>query len=119
MPHLQPVPALLEEIDGLVDRDPVNPSVETRPALERAQCLVAFNERLLRQVVGVLVIGRHVVNRGVDAFLIAAHQFVVSRHVAGPGALDQRPFMLRFPGGGSGRRRRSGLFKDVGVHRND
>ena len=80
--HVRPVLALLEEIDGLVDRNPVKPRVKAGPALEAFQRLKGLDERLLRQIVGVLVIRGHVVKRRVDALLITLHQFVVGLQIA-------------------------------------
>ena len=54
--------------------------------------LKGLDEGLLRQVVGVLVVGRHVVNGGVDSLLVAAHQFVVGLQIALAGPGSPAPF---------------------------
>src|SRR5258706_350949 len=43
---------------------------------------MAFDERFLGEVVGIFVIGRHVVNGRINPLLIPANQLVVSSHVA-------------------------------------
>ena len=62
--------AAFQEVDRFIDRDAVDPGKKARIALEIRQCFVRLDESFLREVIGVLVIGRHMVNRGVDAFLI-------------------------------------------------
>src|SRR5881227_1077884 len=45
--HVRLVLPLLEEVDGLVDRDPVNPGEEAGIALERFERLISLDEGLL------------------------------------------------------------------------
>lgn len=66
----------LEKVDRFVDRDAVNPGEEARVALEVAQGFVRLDESFLRQVIGVLVIGRHVINRRIDALLVALNECI-------------------------------------------
>jgi hypothetical protein len=84
-----PVLALLEKINRLIDSNPVNPGVETRVALEGLQGPVGLDEGVLHEVVGVLVIGRHVINSCVNPFLVTADQFVVGADVFGLGGSDK------------------------------
>src|SRR5947208_3616248 len=52
-----------------------------------------LDERLLGQVIGILMIGGHVVNRGVNPFLIAADQLVVSGQFPAASPLYQFGFL--------------------------
>ena len=79
--EMMPVLALLEKINRLVDGDAVKPGVKTGAAFEGGQRLISLDEGFLREVVGILVIAGHVINRGVDAFLIAPDQLIVSAKI--------------------------------------
>ena len=54
--HFGLVLALLQEINRLVNGNPVDPGIETGAALERFQRVKALDERLLCQVIRILVI---------------------------------------------------------------
>src|SRR5213082_3579737 len=111
--HVRLVLPLFEEVNVLVDGDPVNPGEKAGVTLERFERLISLDERLLRKVVGVFVVGRHMVNGGVDALLITAHQPVICLQVTAFGALDQPLLHLRI----IVQRRCDGSFlQQVGVH---
>jgi hypothetical protein len=95
---------LFQEIYRLVYRNAVNPGIETGPPFERPQCLKRLDERFLRQIIRVLVVGRHVIDGGVNPLLITAHQIIVGRHVAVARALHQIGFIRlgAFGRGGGG-----------------
>src|SRR5436190_24150777 len=84
------VSALLKEIDGLIDRYPVNPRIKARAPFKRFQGLESFNKSFLGKVIGILVIGSHVVNSGVYALLITPHELVISGQIALPGTFHQQ-----------------------------
>src|SRR5262245_47169259 len=90
--HVSAVLPLLEEIDRLVDRNSIHPGKEAGISLERFQGLERLDEGLLREVVGVLVIGSHVINRRVNALLIAVDQFVKGAKITRLSAPYQHAF---------------------------
>ena len=47
-----------------------------------ADAVPAVREGFLREIVGVLVIGRHVVDGGVNALLITPYELVIRPHIA-------------------------------------
>ena len=73
---------LFQEVDRFVHRDAVNPRVKARIALKGFQGGITLYKRFLRQIIGILMVGRHVVDRGVNSLLIAANKFVVSSHIS-------------------------------------
>ena len=98
------------EVDGVVDGDPVEPGEEGRVALELVDLAEGLDEGFLRQVGGVLVVRGHVVDGGVDAFLILPNKSVASLHVPFSGAAHELlliPFrhgLATFCRGNGGRR---------------
>ena len=83
---------LFEEVNGLVDGNPVKPGIKTGAALEGFKRRKRLDKGFLGEIVGVLVIGRHVVNCGVNSLLITLYQIIVRREIAIPRALHQFPF---------------------------
>src|SRR5437660_8042323 len=87
--HLRSIFALLEKIDRFIDSDSIDPGVEARPAFKRLQGLKSFDKSLLRQVIGILMIGGHVINCSVNALLIALYELIISVEVTFPGRFHQ------------------------------
>src|SRR5438105_6973663 len=114
--HVRLVLPLFEEVNGLVDGDPVNPGEKAGVTFERFERLISLDECLLREVVGVFVIGGHMVNGGVDALLITAHQPVICLQVPAFGALDQPLLHLRITVRRRGDRSEGSFLEHVGVH---
>ena len=81
--------ACLEEIDRLIDGNAINPSEKAGVALKAGKGFVGLDEGFLSEIIGVLVVGRHVINCGVNPFLVALDEFVVRGDVARLSALDQ------------------------------
>ena len=73
--------SLFKKVDRFVDRNPVKPGIKTGAAFEGFQCPKRLDERFLREVIGVLVIGCHVINRRVNTFPIKPHKLVVSLQI--------------------------------------
>ena len=96
--------ALFEEIQGHVDRDGIDPRVECGLPLKADQRPVGLGKDVLKQVIGVLMIGRHVVDQPIKLGAVLPHQIIKSGGIPPSGALNQ-PFVfvnLAFDGHGGG-----------------
>ena len=82
-----------QEIDAHVHRDGVHPGVETGFSLKSLDGPVGLGKHLLQQVVGVLVVGGHVVHQAVKPGIIAPDQIIKRLWVAGLCAGNQ--FQIR------------------------
>lgn len=83
---MRPISALFEEIQRAIDRNAIDPGEETRVAFETWQCVVRLDERFLGEVGRIFVIGGHVVDRGIDAFLVPTDQEVECSEVSALGS---------------------------------
>ena len=81
--------AFLYEVDGHVDRNGVHPRVEAGLSSEAVNGAIGFCEDFLKQIVGVFVVGSHVVNESVKSGAITNNQFVECLRVPGLCAGDQ------------------------------
>ena len=72
---------LFEEVQGLVNRNAIDPSVETAIAFERFQNAISLDEGLLHEVVGVFVVGGHVIDRRVNTPLVTPDQLIISNNI--------------------------------------
>jgi TolA-binding protein len=82
-------PALFEEVDGHVDGDGMDPRVEAGFAAESPDRAEGFCEDILEEVVGVFVVGGHVVDKAVESGAVAQHQLVEGLGFPLLGAGDQ------------------------------
>ena len=71
-----PAATFFEEVNGQVDRNPINPSVERGIPLEAFQSLESSYETLLGEIVSVFMTGSHVVQSCVDPLVIAGYELV-------------------------------------------
>ena len=74
--------AFFEEVQGEIHRDLIDPSVEGRVALEFSQGLICAGKDLLQQIVGVLLVGGHVVDEAVKLVAILEDQGIKRAGVA-------------------------------------
>src|SRR5579862_9276935 len=94
--QLEMTAPLLQEVDRHVDPDGMDPGIETRFSPEALDGTVRLREDVLEEVVGVLVVGGHVVNETVKPGAVFAHQLVERRGVTRLGAGDE--FVVNLPG---------------------
>ncbi len=69
------------EIECSVDGDAVDPGEEAGLALEGGEGLEGFDESILGEVVGVLVVGGDLVDGTIDPLLVSAHEGIVGLEV--------------------------------------
>ena len=84
--HPCPPFALLEEVEGEVGGDLVNPGIEGGIAAKFPQRLIGSGENFLQQIVGVLLVGGHVVYQTVKLVAILQDQGIEGAGVALLGA---------------------------------
>jgi hypothetical protein len=92
------IPAELEVVEASVDRYPVDPGIETGVALETLEGLPRLHERVLSQVMGVLMMGGHVVTKPVDPLLELMNQLVVGREITCLSPTNTMPHLGRLFG---------------------
>jgi hypothetical protein len=81
----------LEKINSFIDGNAVNPRKKAGVPFEIFKGFIGLDESFLSEVVRVLVIGRHVVNGGVNAFLVPPDQVVERRVITFLRSLDKDP----------------------------
>src|SRR4051812_26403549 len=81
----------LEKINGFIDSNAVNPRKKAGIPFEIFKGFIGFDETFLGEVIGVLVIGRHVVNSRERAFLVPPNQVVERRVISFLRSLDKDP----------------------------
>lgn len=81
--------AFFQEIDRHVHGDRMNPRIKCGLLPEAGNRAERLGKNLLEQVVGVLVVGRHIVNQPVKSGAVSDDQVVKRRHVSPFGAGHQ------------------------------
>ena len=84
-----PAVPFLKKIDRHVDGDRVHPGVEARFSAEIADRAVGLGEDILKQIVGVLVVGGHVVDQTIEPGTVSHHQLIECRRIPSLGSGDQ------------------------------
>jgi len=87
--HGFPTIPFFQEIDSHVHRDGMHPRVKRRFPLEAFDRSVGLGEDILKQVVGILVTGRHIVDQAVKPWTEPHHQLVKSPSIPRLCAGDQ------------------------------
>ena len=67
---------LFEEIDRHVDGNRVNPGVKARFALKITDRPIGLGKDILKQIIGILMIGGHVIDQTIDSWRIPDHKLV-------------------------------------------
>ena len=75
----------------MVGGDPEDPASHRRLAAEAAEMFDEAQERLLGDILGVVLLADNAPRQGIDAILEQPNQLLEGREVAGPGALDECP----------------------------
>lgn len=73
----------------MVDGNGVKPCVKCALTVEVAQGPVGFGKRFLGDVIGIVVVVRHLVQRGMELTAVADHQLVKSTGISFPSSGDQ------------------------------
>ncbi len=87
--EIAPFSRLLQEVEGQIDGDAINPCVEGRLSSEFADGAKGPNEGFLCEIVGVVVIARHLVRDPVDPVSVAGDELVERREISLPALLNQ------------------------------
>jgi hypothetical protein len=74
--HIFDSRAVSIDVFGEVDRDLVQPGLEARPTLRRAEAGEGFDEGFLKEVRGVIVAAYHAVEERVERLLVFFYQFI-------------------------------------------
>ena len=78
-----------QEVESQIHRDLVDPGVKCRVTLEFSQRLIGAGENFLQKVVGVLLVGRHVVNQAVKFVAVFEDEGIESPRVPLLGARNE------------------------------
>ena len=87
---------LAKVVDGDIDGDPVGPRGKAGITSEAGHGAEGADESFLQEVGGVVVIGRHVVDGGVEAALVALYELVECGGISGLDSGDKG--LIRFLG---------------------
>ncbi len=94
--QLEPAAPFFEVVNRHVDGNRMHPSRETGSTPESAEGPVGFGPDVLEQIVGVLVVGGHVIHEAVQFRAVFEHQLVECGGIAALGAIH--PCVVFFPG---------------------
>ena len=81
--------AFFQEVSGVVDGNGVQPCVKGALSIKVAQGPVGFGERFLGDVIGIVVVVRHLVQGSMEFAAVANDKFVKSPRISFPCPGDQ------------------------------